>query len=191
MTEIHRTVTSDDRVGLDLVSIPAGSPIDLDLRLEAVSEGVLVTGTVAAETVGQCSRCLEPVTGALNVFLTELFAYPDSETVNTTDDDEVHRLEDNAVDLEQPVIDAVGLDLPMVPLCRDDCPGLCSECGVRLEIAGPDHHHDIIDPRWAALAGMVSADDGADAGPTTPSGDEPVDEGGDSSSERREDNHLR
>jgi uncharacterized protein len=44
------------------------------------------------------------------------------------------------------------LALPMSPLCREDCPGLCAECGVPLADAGPGHRHDAaVDPRWAAL----------------------------------------
>ncbi|MGW5521620.1 YceD family protein [Gordonia sp. NPDC003950] len=152
MTEVHRTVSIPERIGVEMVAIPAGSDVDLDLRLESVSEGVLVTGTVAGETEGQCSRCLEPLDGTVTVFLTELFAYPDSETEQTTDADEVHRIVDDRIDLEQSIIDAVALELPMSPLCSDDCPGLCSVCGIRLAVAEPDHGHEVIDPRWAGLA---------------------------------------
>ncbi|MFP3671059.1 YceD family protein, partial [Priestia sp. SIMBA_032] len=79
------------------------------------------------ETEGQCVRCLEPVTGTASVYLTELFAYPDSVTDETTDADEMHRIVDDKLDLEQAIIDAVALDLPATPLCSDDCPGLCPE----------------------------------------------------------------
>ena len=91
----------------------------------------------------------------MQVGLTELFAYPDSATEATTEEDEVGRVVDDTVDLEQPIIDAVGLELPFSPVCRPDCPGLCPECGVALA-AEPGHHHDHIDPRWAKLAGMLA-----------------------------------
>jgi hypothetical protein len=97
---------------LDLIAIEPGEPLDLDLRLESVSEGVLVTGTVHGPTRGECSRCLEPVTGDIEIALTELFAYPDSLTESTTESDEVGRVVDHTVDLAQPIIDAVGLALP-------------------------------------------------------------------------------
>lgn len=152
MEEIHRTVVAPHRIGVEMIAIPADSDVDLDLRLESVSEGVLVTGTVSGETEGHCVRCLEPVDGTVTVFLTELYAYPDSETEQTTDSEDIHRIVDDRIDLEQAVIDAVALELPMSPLCSEDCAGLCSECGVRLAVAEPGHSHEIIDPRWAKLA---------------------------------------
>lgn len=157
MQEIRRSVPSPARIGLDLIAIEAGAPLDLDLRLESVSEGVLVTGTVHGPTRGECSRCLEPVSGDIDISLTELFAYPDSLTESTTESDEVGHVIDSCVDLEQPIIDAVGLALPFTPLCRPDCPGLCPQCGIALA-TDPDHHHDQIDPRWAKLAALLPPD---------------------------------
>ncbi|MGH3522324.1 MAG: YceD family protein [Mycobacterium sp.] len=158
MLSVHHQVSSPSRIGLDLVAIPPGAALDLDLRMESVSEGVLVTGTVAAPTTGECARCLAPLTGCVEVELTELFAYPDSATDATTEEDEVGRVIADTVDLAQAIVDAVGLALPLSPLCRPDCPGLCPDCGIPLasvEGVGPGHHHDQIDPRWAKLAGML------------------------------------
>jgi uncharacterized protein len=154
MLAVHHQVSSPSHIGLDLVAIPPGAVLDLDLRLESVSEGVLVSGTAAAPTTGECARCLTPLTGRVEVELTELFAYPDSATDATTEKDEVGRVVDDTVDLEQAIIDAVGLALPLSPLCRPDCPGLCPDCGVSPTDAAPGHHHNQIDPRWAKLAGM-------------------------------------
>jgi uncharacterized protein len=156
MQPVRETVPSPSRIGLDLIAIDVGAPLDLDLRFESVSEGVLVSGTVTAPTSGECARCLTATTGEVRVHLTELFAYPDSTTEATTEEDEVGHIVDGAIDLEQSLIDAVGLDLPLSPMCRDDCPGLCSECGVALAEAEPGHHHERIDPRWAKLSRMFS-----------------------------------
>ncbi len=156
MVTLRNTVLSPLRIGLDMIAIEQGAPLDMDLRVESVSEGVLVTGTVSGPTVGECSRCLTAVTGRVQVGLTELFAYPES----TTEEDEVGRVVDDRVDLEQAIIDAVGLDLPFAPVCRPDCPGLCPQCGMQLA-SDPDHHHDNIDPRWTKLVDMFS-DDSAD-----------------------------
>ena len=167
MITFDETVSSPSRIGIELIAIPEGAPVDLDLRLESVSEGVLVSGTASAPTSGECARCLTPVTGDVEIYLTELFAYPDSATEATTDDDdEVGRVVDDTVDLEQPIIDAVGMQLPFSPVCREDCPGLCPECGVPLAdfensdgSAAEPHGHDVIDPRWAKLAAMKPADE--------------------------------
>lgn len=152
MRELRRTVTTEGRIGLDLVAIPVGAEVELDLRLQAVSEGVLVTGTVTAPTEGQCSRCLESFSDEVSLPVTELFAYPDSATEQTTEDDEVYRMQDDLIDLEPLIIDTIGLELPLQPLCSPDCAGLCPECGVAMAIAGSDHRHEILDPRWAGLA---------------------------------------
>ncbi|WP_240945223.1 DUF177 domain-containing protein [Rhodococcus sp. HNM0569] len=162
----HRVVPSPRRIGAEMVAIDEGADIDLDLRLEAVSEGVLVTGTVEADTTGECSRCLEPFEGNVSLPVTELFAYRDSETEATTEEGEVYLVEDDTIDLEPVIVDAVGLALPFQPLCSEDCLGLCPECGVRLAIAEPGHGHDILDPRWAGLAAKFGLDAaaGSDAG---------------------------
>jgi uncharacterized protein len=154
MVTLRQTVPSPARIGLDMIAIQQGAPLELDLRVESVSEGVLVTGTVAGPTAGECARCLIPLEGRVQVALTELFAYPYSVTEATTEEDEVGRVVNDTVDLEQPAINAIGLELPFAPVCRPDCPGLCPECGALLADE-PDHHHDLIDPRWAKLAAML------------------------------------
>ena len=162
MFAMHETVASPARIGLEMIGIAPGAPLDLDLRVESVSEGVLVSGTLSAPITGECSRCLTAFTERIDVDLTELFAYPDSLTEATTEEDEVGRVVNDFVDLRQPIVDAVGLELPFSPVCRTDCPGLCPKCGVALATAEPDHHHDDIDPRWAKLATMLGSDqDGA------------------------------
>jgi uncharacterized protein len=154
---LELTLPSPVRIGLDLVAIDKDAPLTLDLRLESVSEGVLVSGTVSGPTTGQCTRCLSPVTGEVQVYLTELFAYPEA-AEELTEDDDIGRVEDDYVELEQVIIDAVGLKLPLSPLCTYDCPGLCVECGVALATAEPGHHHDLIDPRWAKLSTFISGE---------------------------------
>jgi uncharacterized protein len=148
----HRVAPAPEGLGFpDVIGVEVGSDVVLDLLVESVVEGVLATGTANAATVGECSRCLDPLSGTVEVSFTELFAYPDSATEQTTDEDEVSRLVDDLIDLEPAVRDAVVLALPQVPLCSEDCRGLCSECGVKWADLGPDHVHETIDPRWAAL----------------------------------------
>ena len=143
-----------------MLRVPEGSPVELDLRLEAVMEGVLVTGTAHASLVGECVRCLEPITASdrssIDVSFQELFVYDDGD--RDTEDDETSRLEGDLLDLEPLLRDAVVLTLPFQPVCQDDCPGLCAECGARLA-DDPGHQHDAaIDPRWAALQQLGKQD---------------------------------
>ncbi|MDT5016813.1 MAG: hypothetical protein QOD39_2973 [Mycobacterium sp.] len=152
------TVPSPSRIGLDLIAVGEGAPMELDLRIESVSEGVLVTGTVSAPTSGECARCLTPISDSVEIDLTELFAYPNSATDETTDADELGRVVDETIDLEQPIVDAIGLALPFAPLCGPDCAGLCPDCGVALATAEPGHRHEKIDPRWAKLAVILDED---------------------------------
>ncbi|XVQ13165.1 YceD family protein [Spirillospora sp. CA-255316] len=168
--EVLRVPAPED-FGVEMVGVPEGSAIELDLRLEAVLEGVLVTGTARVPLKGECARCLDPIASTFEADFQELFVYPDTRSGGNADDDEL-RLEGDLIDLEPVLRDSVVLALPLSPLCRDDCPGLCPECGVRLADAEPDHGHAVADPRWEALRGLAgggpSPDGGASGG--TPSG---------------------
>ncbi len=151
MRSYHRNVQLPTRLGTDVIGIAAGSELSLEVRLESVVEGVLASGTVSALLTGQCARCLDPLADPLGAELIELFAYPDTATDASTAPDEVSRIVEDLIDLEPVVRDAVLLALPQAPLCREDCPGLCPECGGRRGELGTDHRHETIDPRWAAL----------------------------------------
>jgi DUF177 domain-containing protein len=161
MRSFHRDVPApprDRRIGLDVIGVPLGAPVVLDVRLESVTEGVYVSGTASAPLVGECARCLEELTDEITVDLGELFAYPESATDETTDEDELPRVVGEHVDIEQTVRDAIVLALPLAPLCSDDCGGLCPECGQRRADLAADHRHETLDPRWAALRERSSAD---------------------------------
>jgi uncharacterized protein len=157
----RRSVPAPAELGLDLIGVPEGAPLALDVRLESVTEGVLVTGTVTAPLTGQCGRCLDPISDELDVEVCELFAYPDTATDETTEEDEIHRIDGDLLDVEPMVRDAVVLGLPWTPLCRADCAGLCPTCGQRLDDLPAGHAHDVIDPRWAALAKFTEVDRGS------------------------------
>ena len=156
--DYRRELPAPEHFGLDMIGVPIGTPLTVDIRLEAVSEGVLATGTVTGELAAQCGRCLVEFADALNVEFMELFAYPDSTTTQTTESDEIPRLQGERLDLEPVVRDAVVLSLPLTPLCRPDCAGLCPGCGERLEGLPADHSHDRPDPRWAGLAERFGTD---------------------------------
>jgi uncharacterized protein len=171
-----RTVPAPEDMHLELVRVPVGTDMALDVRFEAVTEGVLATGTVTAPLAGECARCLAPLTSTVTARFQELYLYQEErphgaagrgsagrgahdkyhrsdhyDEPEEQDDEQLH-LDGDLLNLEPALRDAVVLALPMSPLCRDDCPGLCVECGVPLAEAGPDHRHeDAVDPRWARL----------------------------------------
>lgn len=157
MRALRRTVPAPKDLGLELIGVPEGTSLDLDLRLESVSEGVLVSGTVTGPVQGECARCLRPIGDRLDVSLQELYAYAHTATEETTEEDEVGRVQDDLVDLEPALRDAVVLALPSSPLCRDDCPGLCPECGAHRDDLPADHGHQQVDPRWAALRTLTES----------------------------------
>jgi uncharacterized protein len=115
---------------------------------------VLVSGTVTATAVGQCVRCLDDLQREVVVDVQQLYAYP-GQTPVEVEDDETDELVGDLIDVEPVVHDAVVLALPFQPVCREDCPGLCSECGVHLA-DHPGHQHDQVDPRWAALQSLTT-----------------------------------
>ncbi len=155
--EVSRTVPAPAELGIEVLHVPEGSPVDLDLRLEAVMEGVLVTGSAEAELEGECVRCLEPIAERLRVDLQELYLYDQADAAAEEEAD-VGRLEGELIDLEPLLRDAVVLALPFQPLCREDCPGLCPECGALLA-QDPGHRHQApVDPRWAALGDFAAAE---------------------------------
>jgi uncharacterized protein len=141
-----------------MVGVPEGAELTLDVQLEAVTEGVLVTAEVSAPLTGECARCLDPLSQSADVRFQELFNY---EQDNGAEDQDGYSLDGDLLDLEPVLRDALVLALPLAPLCRDDCPGLCPECGVQLARAGREHGHAApTDPRWAELARHLT-----DAGP--------------------------
>jgi len=166
------TVPAPEDLRLELASVPVGASVGF----EAVTEGILVTGSATAPLAGECARCLAPLASTVTASFTELYLYDerprgpretrDGRRAHDQHDqhdkhewhdeyeeqDEERYLDGDLLDLEQAFRDAVVLALPMSPLCRDDCPGLCVECGVPLADAGPGHRHEAAaDPRWAAL----------------------------------------
>jgi uncharacterized protein len=158
MKSVSTTVAAPADLGIALVAVPEGSDIELDLRLESVMDGVLVTGTALVTVTGECSRCLEPLAFDREVDIQELYEYPETDhrgrVVESKDDeDELPKLEDDLLDLEPTLRDAVVLALPLQPLCQPDCEGLCIDCGANLN-DDPDHAHEVVDPRWAALADL-------------------------------------
>jgi uncharacterized protein len=149
MVKRHFTVPAPADLGTDVIGVTEGDDLELDFRLEGVIEGVLVSGVVIATATGECARCLQAIAQPVEIDFQELFEYPDA-----INDEDSLRLVDDLLDLEPVVRDAIVLSLPLAPLCKDDCRGLCSQCGVDLN-KKPNHQHDNVDERWQALQGLL------------------------------------
>jgi uncharacterized metal-binding protein YceD (DUF177 family) len=160
MLELDRTAPAPADWRVELIGVPEGAEVRLQLRLESVMEGVLVSGGLDVPLVGSCARCLEPIEDTLHLDVQELFAYAGSTTEETSEEDEVRRVEGDFLDLEPLVRDSVVLSLPLAPVCTEDCAGLCVDCGQRLDDLPPDHAHEVLDPRWAGLSGRFASSPG-------------------------------
>jgi len=132
-----------EALGIDDPRLPAG-PVAVDARLEALSDGVVVHGTVTARGHGECRRCLSRLEGPFEVTVHELYQ------VRITDPD-AFPLEHDQLDLRPMVREALLLDAPVNPLCRDDCAGICPTCGIDRNTAACSCEVLVTDDRWAAL----------------------------------------
>ena len=158
--------------GVELISVPPGEVIEVDLRLESVTEGVLATADVFATAMGECIRCLDPIAIDIDRSFQELYRYevhhekgskgskkrrPSEDVIDDLDVDDELLMQGDYIDLETPLRDAIVLALPVNPLCSEDCLGLCQQCGEKWADLPEGHAHEQIDPRWAAL-GSLEAD---------------------------------
>ncbi|ACU85656.1 COG1399 protein, clustered with ribosomal protein L32p [Brachybacterium faecium] len=159
---VERTVPAPPReAGGVAMQVPEGQDIAVEAELESVVEGIYAHGTVTAHLEGECSRCLDPVDQDVTARLDELFMYP--EKVKAEEKEDTELLQGDDVNLGPLVRDALAMEADERPLCREDCPGLCAQCGFRME-DDPDHAHDIIDDRFAVLQGLFdeASEEGAE-----------------------------
>ena len=174
MRQVELSIDIHEPMGFDILAIPSDEPVDLELTLQAVTEGVLVTARVLSVAVGECTRCLDPVELEIDENFTELYEYAEDARVVRkrekkmserqkkaqeeeellVEEDELRQMVGDDVDLEGPIRDAIILNLPLNPLCSADCPGLCPECGEKLADLPEGHSHEVADIRWAGLEGL-------------------------------------
>jgi uncharacterized protein len=138
-----------DEAGIDpgRSVVPPGAEAEVDVTLTAFEGGVQVEGTVSAPWVGTCRRCAEPVSGELRIGVRERYA---DDPLAGPSDEELYPIHDDALDLAPLARDAIVLELPMAPLCRDGCAGLCPQCGANRN-EGECGCVAPRDPRWANL----------------------------------------
>jgi uncharacterized protein len=145
--DFRATATAADLKVVDS-GVADGTPIDVDVVLESLADGIVVTGSVGTCWTGACRRCLEPVDGPLQVNVRELYQHDPK-------DAEAFAFGGEQLDLEPMVREAVLLELPLAPLCRPDCAGLCPECGANRNEGDCGHRLEVSDPRWAALEELL------------------------------------
>jgi uncharacterized protein len=171
MKEYELDIVMSEKFGVDLISVPAGEVIEVDARLESVTEGILLSADVYTVAQGECIRCLDPLEIVIERKIQELYAYePTNErgkkkkrsaedlTSEDLDVADEFMMDGDILDLETPIRDAVVLSLPTNPLCSQDCLGLCPECGGKWADLPEDHAHEVIDARWASLEGLTLED---------------------------------
>lgn len=124
--------------------VPPQAEVHLDLHLQAVNEAVVVKGAATVPWIGECRRCLGPVHGTLSTPFLEIYEVHPAEG-------ETQPLLGDCIDLEPVAREAVLLSLPLAPLCRDDCAGLCPRCGGDRNESPCECTTERTDPRWSAL----------------------------------------
>ena len=174
MREYFVPIEVHEVMGFDILAIATDEPIDIELKLESVSDGVLATANVRSLATGECTRCLDPVEIDIDENFVELYEYSEDprilrkrekkmserakakklEEEELDEEDEIRQMDGEDIDLEGPIRDAIILNLPINPLCTPDCPGLCPECGEKWRDLPDDHAHQVTDIRWAGLEGL-------------------------------------
>ncbi|TRZ57937.1 MAG: DUF177 domain-containing protein [Streptomycetaceae bacterium] len=161
MKEYELDIEVPEKVGVELIAVPVGGVIEVDARLESVTEGVLLSAEIYAVAKGECGRCLEPVEIIIEKRVQELYLYEKkierkkrAAIVDGFEIDDELLMDGDIMDLQTPIRDAIVLSLPGNPLCSDDCQGLCQECGGKWAELPQDHAHEVIDARWAGLAAL-------------------------------------
>lgn len=127
-------------------------PLTIDIRLESLSAAIVASGRVRGQWRAVCSRCLTPLEAEFDLRMREVFEEDPIE-------DETYPLNHDEIDLEQPIRDLVVPELPVAPLCSDDCLGLCPTCGANRNEDPCDCGSESRDPRWDALRAIVITDD--------------------------------
>lgn len=168
MKEYELDIPAPSRIGVPLIAVAEGDVIEVDARLESVTQGVLLSADIYAVAQGECTRCLDPLEVVIERKVQELYRYePTNEKgrKKKREEDDVDldvvdelQMDGDILNLELPIIDAIILSLPVNPLCDEECLGLCPDCGEKWESLPEDHAHEVIDARWAGLSDLADPD---------------------------------
>ncbi len=145
-----RVLESVPGLHTELAGVPEDQPLEGELTLESVVDGVYVHGSIGGRFAMRCARCLKEFDRAFDLAMDELYVR------DPGPDDDYALASDLTLDPEPMVRDAVVLEIPFSPLCRPDCLGLCAVCGGDRNL-GECPGHDETDPRWAGLEVLLDA----------------------------------
>lgn len=137
--------------------IDADWPVRLSCSLDALHDGVMVTADVAARWIAPCRLCGTEVAEQTSWQVSEYFVpsvdeSPSPDETPTQDESENYPLGDDFLDMAPMIRDQLLLQLPLAPVCSENCKGLCNKCGVDLNKDSCDCESEITDPRWDALS---------------------------------------
>lgn len=144
---VHAQVAAGGDVEVGDARVPEGADVDVDVALESLSDGIVVSGRITAPWEAVCRRCLGPASGVMSVDVRELY-----QAHRSTDD--AYVIEGDQLDLGPMVRENLMLDLPLAPVCREACAGLCAVCGANLNEGDCGCDRTTLDPRWAALEAL-------------------------------------
>jgi uncharacterized protein len=140
------------------------APIHLVAQARKVEEEITLEGRVSSSLQMTCARCLHPYREALDESF-EVVYLPYPEELNAKEELELDEADmnivyytDEEIDLTALVHDQVLLLLPVKPLCKADCAGLCPSCGKDLNEGPCSCSHDTVDPRFAVLKTLLASE---------------------------------
>jgi uncharacterized protein len=153
---IHEDVGTSHEFSFDLPQVKVGEDLELrqlagTLSIGRTAQGLLLTGEFSGTTELNCVRCLRPFDHALSWNLTELFALNEK----TVSESGLIIPEDAQIDLRPILRDYALLEVPIKPLCRQDCRGLCPACGEDLNVRACGHRPAPGDSPFAALEDLL------------------------------------
>ena len=172
--EIDATFPAPSGIGDEIVGVDEGADVSVVGSFDSIVDGLILNARISAPVHAECTRCLKPIQRDWTVNVTSFFPYEDKSAAGkggkagkNGKEEEVDIIggEDEAedtyplldggawADLEALLRDTLVEELPLQPLCKPDCKGLCSQCGIDLN-ENPDHQHDMTDIRFAALEGL-------------------------------------
>lgn len=134
-----------DELGIGDTRFDGAAAVTVSLRLESLTDGIVVDGELRAPWADSCRRCLAPASGEVVSNIHELYQ-------STATDPDAFEIVGDQIDLVPMIREHILLDAPLAPLCRSDCAGLCPTCGIDRNTAGCDCVNAIVDPRWDALS---------------------------------------